>query len=250
MSEIKALASDSLTANDVLAQVQRIQQVMAQVMTEGQHYGEIPGMKAKKGEAKKFVLLKPGAEKIMLTFRISNELRVEDLSGSDERRYRVTARAIHIQSGQMLGEGVGEASTSEEKYKWRAAVCVEEFEESPADRRREKWSKGWDRGPYKTQQVRTNPEDLANTVLKMAKKRALVDMVLTVTAASDIFTQDLDENDVDSSNSPTPQPAEIKKNDSAPTFGCSDCGVVITPTVNDFSTKKHGRPLCMECQKK
>ena len=29
----------------------------------------------------------------------------------------------------------------------------------------------------------------------MAKKRALVDMVLTVTAASDIFTQDIEEED-------------------------------------------------------
>ena len=32
-----------------------------------------------------------------------------------------------------------------------------------------------------------------NTVLKMAKKRALVDAVLTATAASDIFTQDLED---------------------------------------------------------
>ena len=38
-----------------------------------------------------------------------------------------------------------------------------------------------------------NPADHYNTVLKMAKKRALVDAVLTSTAASDIFTQDLEE---------------------------------------------------------
>lgn len=36
--------------------------------------------------------------------------------------------------------------------------------------------------------------DTYNTVLKMAKKRAHVDAILTVTAASDIFTQDLEEN--------------------------------------------------------
>ena len=35
--------------------------------------------------------------------------------------------------------------------------------------------------------------DTYNTVLKMAKKRALVDATLTATAASDIFTQDLED---------------------------------------------------------
>jgi len=39
----------------------------------------------------------------------------------------------------------------------------------------------------------TNPADQFNTVLKMAKKRAHVDAVLTVTAASDIFTQDIED---------------------------------------------------------
>ena len=38
-----------------------------------------------------------------------------------------------------------------------------------------------------------NPADHYNTVFKMAKKRALVDAVLTTTAASDIFTQDLED---------------------------------------------------------
>jgi hypothetical protein len=41
-----------------------------------------------------------------------------------------------------------------------------------------------------------NPDiaDVYNTVLKIAKKRALVDATLTATAASDIFTQDLEES--------------------------------------------------------
>jgi hypothetical protein len=44
-------------------------------------------------------------------------------------------------------------------------------------------------------QVRMNQSDIANTVLKMAKKRALVDAVLTITGASDCFSQDLDDMD-------------------------------------------------------
>jgi hypothetical protein len=43
--------------------------------------------------------------------------------------------------------------------------------------------------------VRTEPADLANTVLKMACKRAKMAMVLNVTAASDCFTQDLEDLD-------------------------------------------------------
>ena len=35
--------------------------------------------------------------------------------------------------------------------------------------------------------------DAANTVLKMAKKRSFIDAVLTVTGASRIFTQDLED---------------------------------------------------------
>jgi hypothetical protein len=42
-------------------------------------------------------------------------------------------------------------------------------------------------------QEHDNPADFYNTCGKMAKKRALVDAVLTVTAASDIFTQDIEE---------------------------------------------------------
>jgi len=36
-------------------------------------------------------------------------------------------------------------------------------------------------------------EDMANTVLKMAKKRAQIDGVLTVTAAFDVFSQGVEE---------------------------------------------------------
>lgn len=42
-----------------------------------------------------------------------------------------------------------------------------------------------------------NPADYYNTCLKMAKKRALVDAILTATAASDIFTQDVEDMDIE-----------------------------------------------------
>ena len=40
------------------------------------------------------------------------------------------------------------------------------------------------------------PTKVMNTVLKMAKKRAIVDLCLTSTACSDIFVQDMDDPDI------------------------------------------------------
>lgn len=175
-----------LTAHDMQDQVNTIQHVMKQVMKLDTHYGVIPGTKTPS-------LYKPGAEKIMATFRLSADPEVTDLSDSDQIRYLVKVRLVSP-SGVFVGAGIGECSSNEEKYKWRRAVCPEEFEETEPNRRREKWAKGWNGKPnYKMQQVRTEPADLANTILKMAKKRGLIDAVLTATAASDCFTQDIED---------------------------------------------------------
>lgn len=174
-----------LTGQQIKAQVNAIQDVMRTVMKNGIHYGTIPGC------GDKPALLKPGAEKIMLTFQLSNENTVEDLCAEDERRYRVGVK-LYLPNGRPVGAGVGECSSSEEKYKWRRAINPEEYDETPEDRKRLKWTKGKE-GPYQIKQVRMNPSDIANTVLKMAKKRALIDAVLTSTAASDIFAQDFEE---------------------------------------------------------
>ena len=179
-----ALQEQRLTASDIRAQVNLIQEVLQGVMKKGTHYDVIAGTREN-------TLLKPGAEKIMATFRLAADPEVEDLSDRDSRRYRVKVR-LYSPDGRLVGAGVGECSTDEEKYRWRKAVCDEEYEETPEDRRRTQWKHGRN-GPWKAKQVRTNPADLSNTVLKMAKKRGLVDAVLTATAASDIFTQDIED---------------------------------------------------------
>jgi hypothetical protein len=101
---------------------------------------------------------------------------------------------VHIATGATVGYGVGECSSGEEKYKWRRAVTSDEFEATDASRRRIKY--GYDnlrREAYQVPQVRVEPADVANTILKMAKKRAQIDLVLTAFAASDIFAQDLED---------------------------------------------------------
>lgn len=175
----------ALTAENIKAQVQLIQKVMRSVMKEGTHYGKIPGVDKK-------MLFKPGAEVLCATFRIAPSYQIDDLSDGDSIRYRVRCVATHQGTGTVLGEGMGEGSTNEEKYRWRAAVCIEEFDDTPEDRRRIKWKRG-NNGNFTIEQVRVVPADIANTVLKMACKRAQVAMTLNVTAASDIFTQDLED---------------------------------------------------------
>ncbi len=174
-----------LTATEIQTQVNVIQQVMEQVMKKDVHYGVIPGTQEP-------TLYKPGAEKILTTFRLAVDPDVEDLSNDDEIRYRIKVRLSSF-DGRFVGAGVGECSSNEEKYKWRRTYIEQEFEETDMSMRREKWVKPYNKPAQKLKQIRTNPADLANTILKMAKKRALVDATLTATAASDCFTQDLED---------------------------------------------------------
>lgn len=209
MNEIATVSARPVSAVEIKAQVQAIQQVMEAVMKPDVHYGKIPG-------TQKNTLYKAGSEKILSTFRIAVDPVVEDLSTADCYRYRVIARGV-LPTGEIVGSGVGEASTDEEKYKWRGAVCDKEFDATPEDRKRIKYSKpsNWNKdGEIK--QVRTNPADLANTVLKMAKKRAQIDLTLTATGASDVFEQDLEDMPEELRDEITSQRTTSSKPQSAP----------------------------------
>lgn len=199
-------SSNHLDSKAIVTQVAIIQSVMKAVMKPGVHYGVIPGTKSRSGngnegdERSLNSLFKAGSEVLLTTFRIAVRPEVLVERDGDHNTYRVSCVGTHIITGAVVGTGIGEASTAEEKYAWRAAVCPEEFDATPESHRRVKWYKGnWDSRkrekvpPRSVQQVRTNPADMANTVLKMAKKRAQIDLCLTALAASDCFTQDLED---------------------------------------------------------
>lgn len=185
MNDKAVAVAQGQSVAEVKAQVNRIQEVMRAVMKQDVHYGVITG-------TQKPTLYKAGAEVLLSTFMISVEPEIDDISTDDHIRYRVKAIGRHQTTGIVIGVGVGEASTNEEKYKWRKVVCDEEFDVAEEDKRRVKFSK-YQGNVSKVFQIRTEPADLANTVLKMAKKRAQIDLCLTALAASDIFTQDLDD---------------------------------------------------------
>jgi hypothetical protein len=154
-----------LSSSDVLARMTRILEIQKHVMKERVHFGTIPG-------TPKPTLYKAGAEKLLATFQVAAvPVAVEDLSTSDEVRYRVRVQGVSQATGVVLGEAWGECSSNEEK-----------------------WQKGrQNEKPYKVKQVRTSPADVANTILQMATKRALIPMTRLVLACSDIFEQDLED---------------------------------------------------------
>ena len=58
---------------------------------------------------------------------------------------------------------------------------------------------------------------------------------------------DPDQNPSEEKHYDKPKPVIGGGKDFIPT--CADCGKEISDKVHDFSVKKYGRPLCMECQK-
>lgn len=179
-----ALAAQStgrMAVADIISHVALVQEVMRAVMKPEVHYGIIPG-------TDKPTLYKQGAEVLCMAFRVADSYQVEDLSTAEVVRYRVTCVGTHQTNGIVLGTGMGEASSGEEKYKWRKA-WDDEYNATPPNMRREKT------GKYVTKQVRTEPADLANTILKMANKRAKIAMTINVTACGDMFGQDLEDMD-------------------------------------------------------
>ena len=213
-----------LTVQQVLTHVALIQQIMSAAMKEGEHFGRIPGC----GDTP--VLLKPGAEKLCLLFRLAPAYDVEERQlERGHREYRVTTTLTSITSQVLIGQGVGACTTLENKYRFRAGPAEitdravpraywEIRQDDPAKAQELIGGKGFTvkkvdgqgwmvaRGGEKVEN--DNPADHYNTVLKMAKKRALVDAVLTTTAASDIFTQDLEELNASLATLTPPAPAQ------------------------------------------
>ena len=186
-------------------QVGSIQAAMKGVMIEGTHFGVIPG-------TDKPTLLKPGAEKICMMFRLLPDFREEIVElGQGHREYRVRCELRH--QNQQIAVGLGSCSTMESKYRWRAAERTCPKCDKPAIiKGQEKFGGGWlcwakkggcgakfsDTDKAITAQVvgrMENPDiaDLYNTCLKMASKRAHVAATLSATAASDIFTQGMED---------------------------------------------------------
>lgn len=213
------VARGEISVNEVVAQHDKIVQVMQAVMKQGVHYGIIPGVK-------KPSLFKAGAETINVALRLAPHYVSEKIWHEDGH---LTVSAIctlrHIQTGLEIATGEGLCTSRESRYAYRQGgrVCPECGTDAIIKGKAE-YGGGWicfakkggcgAKWPDDSEQAKTfetvevgripNPDlaDTFNTVLKMADKRALVAAVLNGTAASDVFTQDVE--DMSSPEQPAP----------------------------------------------
>ena len=171
------------------------------VMEEGYDYGVIPG-------TEKPTLLKPGAENLCDLFGYAPVIRNREEARDDATGfYRVVIYVglVDKKSGVLVGEGVGEANTRESRYfyrwvpEWKLPEGVDKralkSEKRTYTRKRDdQYGKKGTRAEYTTYRLENDDLfTLHNTVLKMAKKRALVDAVLPACRASGIFAGGMDQ---------------------------------------------------------
>lgn len=178
------------SVQEVLGQVRKVQEIMKSAMKDNEHYGIIPG-------TNKPTLLKPGAEKLCFTFRLGPEYEI--MAHETERRisYTVRCKLIHIPSGNFVAEGIGSCNSNEAKYRYRYVPTDRKpSKEEAATLKAQglgKWKKDNSNWTWVERIEHDNPDDFENTIVKMACKRALVAATLNATAASDIFTQDIED---------------------------------------------------------
>ncbi|HWQ88884.1 MAG TPA: hypothetical protein VN374_02800 [Desulfitobacteriaceae bacterium] len=137
--------------------LQLLQKFVQELMLPGIDYGLIPG-------CPKPSLLKPGAEKLCDIYGFSKLVEITNRHEEWEKgffSYEVKATLINKRTGNTEAEGLGNCNSKERKYKNQDAF------------------------------------NISNTILKMAKKRAIVDAVLSATRSSGIFSQDIEDIDLE-----------------------------------------------------
>lgn len=240
MSVDQTLAVQDNVSLGVMALKERMDLVAHVIsqMIEGVHYGpSFPGDKKKN-------LLKPGADYLGVSFRLVPEfMPVITHMDNGHREYMTTCQVLGP-NGKVVGNGVGSCSTMESKYRWRHAKikCPNCQAEAVMKGKPEYSPKGEDGKPLSTHKEggwlcwknnktspgcgmtwgdsdpsivhqergkieNMDPADQWNTCLKISKKRAYVDAMITCTGCSDKFTQDA-EDMLDHSTPPPATPAQ------------------------------------------
>lgn len=180
--------SQVVSPDETVARIAELQAFVRHYLVEGVDYGKIPG-------TDKPTLLKPGAEKLCDVYGLTPRYTIDSYTESDGDPpfYSWIIRCtLYWRRGDLLvAEGLGEANSWENRYRWRWVPAGE--------------VPGGETTGLRTRKTRSGatlyrvPNDdvwsLRNTILKQAKKRALVDAVLTATRSSGVLTQDLEDLD-------------------------------------------------------
>lgn len=208
--------------------VQNIHSLFREHLVDGVHYGTLPGTDKK-------MLYKPGAELIAMYFNVRpiydikittfEELNIE--YREFHREYEVVCKLMkYVGQNEYLevGQGIGNCSTLESKYRFRNGDAVDTGQAPPkdywnvynADKAKARTMipknhivKKNGAGSYTLHQIagkvpNDNIADIWNTVKKMASKRAFVMAIQQFTAASNIFLEP------DDPEEEKPQPKQSK----------------------------------------
>lgn len=137
----------------VMGKIAQFQAVVQKTLRKEHDFGVIPGT------GNKPTLLKPGAEKILMMGVSSEYELIERVQDYERGFFAYTVRCILKRNGEIITQGLGHCNTREKRY----------------------------------QSERQDPFTLANTCLKMAKKRSQIDATLTIASLSELFTQDVED---------------------------------------------------------
>lgn len=197
-----------VTADEIQQRIQELQQFVKGYMVKDEDYGTIPG-------TQKPTLYKPGAEKLCDVYGFIKEFAIVDrIEDWDKGRFTYTVKAIlrSKRTGLVEAEGLGQCNSMEAKYRWNWVWPDKVPTQYDKSQLVSKKVKGGKVTLYRI--PNDDPYSQVNTILKMAKKRALVDAVLSATRSSGLFTQDLEDlraNGLLHDEEPDPSPRNESK---------------------------------------
>jgi len=196
-------------SHEAIDSATHVRELMKATMRVGEHYACLSG-------SSKPVLLKPGAEYLnaLYGFTLHDVVIVEKVeqfhvavTGNSFPLFRyIVKTSLADRNGMIIGTGIGECSSYEEKYRYQEKPVTCPQCGKPAIRYDAVaakpfycWKKRGGCGAkftadqlHRGKEVNTHIYDQVNTILKMAKKRSYVDATLTATGTSGLFTQDLE----------------------------------------------------------
>lgn len=192
----------AISLEEANRRVKMLQEFVREHMVEGEDYGIIPGTSAKP------TLFKAGAEKLNAIFGLAPLVEISNRKEDWDDgfvAYEVKVTLLNKRTHQTEAEGIGSCNSHERRYKSQDAA------------------------------------NIANTVLKMSKKRALIDATLSATRASGLFTQDLEDHDAkrDGHDGAPPTAASVRAKQAAAADEAGAPGYRFTPAA-EHARNGHG----------
>jgi hypothetical protein len=175
---------DHVTAG--LTKIKAFQSLVRKQLVPDHDYGTIPGTPRPS-------LWKPGAEKLCKLLALADSYTVVDKVEDWKEGffyYRVTCELHSIRDGTLIAQGLGSCNSKESRYRYRWAFgseVPEHLDKNALHKKTIRTKKGQKAVMYRIENE--DPYSLPNTLLKMAKKRSMIDAVLSAGRLSDIFSQ-------------------------------------------------------------